>query len=391
MPDISKKTFIWAIISLIVLRIILMILVTNNIPDTGMKAGDFKPTFTESYQPDEWQYFQLTRGLISGKAEKLVPNIGAPLVFAPLMYFAGSDSVAEFTPYVFIFQTFILFFLAIILVALIGYYLFNSRTLALVSAFLFTIYPWLLLGFLKLIGYDNAIPAFHYQLWIFILSDYLSAFWVYLSFFLIFKWFKDIFESSAMNWGKLIALSAASGAAILMRVGNFWLILIIFAAFLYYRKFRKAVDYGFFLGLVYLPQLIFNTVAFGAPWVFGYRDPSVGASTSSIALTEWFNPENLWFNFSKFSPQYYFLLFLIAVAFFVFIFFFGYKYFSKTNKKFVVITAAWFWSYLIFYGLFDESLSQLRYFLPAVPIFIYFFIASIIYIRQKLCLKKQNV
>lgn len=391
MPDISKKTFIWVVVGLIVLRIILMILAMNNVPFTDMRDGGFRPTFTESYQPDEQQYFQLTKGLIFGKAEKLVPNIGAPLIFAPVMYFAGADSVAKFAPYVFIFQTFILFSLAIILVALIGYYLFNSRTLALASAFLFVIYPWLLFGIFKLIGYDNAIPAFHYQLWIFILSDYLSAFLVYLSFFLIFKWFKEIFENSAMNWGKLIILSAASGAAILTRVGNFWLILIILAAFLYSRKLKKAINYGFFLGLAYLPQLIFNTVALGAPWVFGYRDPSVGASTSSTPLAEWFNPENLWFNFAKFSPQYYFLLFLVIAAFFIFIFFFGYKYFSKTNKKFAVITAAWFLSYLIFYGLFDESLSQLRYFLPAVPVFIYFFIASIIYIRQKLRLKKQYV
>lgn len=384
MSDISKKTFYWAIIGLIVLRIILVVLVMNNIPDTGMKAGGFRPSFTESYQPDEPQYIQLTKGLILGEAEKLVPNIGAPLVFAPFAYFIGANSPEKLVKPLFIFEAFFIFSLAIILIALIGLHLFNSRKIALACAMLFIVYPWFLLWFFKQINYQNAIPAFHYQLWIFILSDYLSAFWVYLSFFLIFKWFEDIFKSSAINWRKLIILSIASGAAILTRVGNFWLILIIFAAFLYYRKFREAIGYGFFLGLAYLPQLVFNAAAFGAPWIFGYRDSSVGASTSSTPLIEWFNPGNLWLNFSKFSPHYYFLLFLIAAVFFIFIFFFGYKYFLKTDKKFAAISTAWFWSYLIFYGLFDESLSQLRYFLPAIPIFIYFLVASIIHNKTEI-------
>ncbi len=149
MPDISKKTFIWAIIGLILLRIILMILVMNNIPFTDMRDGGFRPTFTESYQPDEPQFFELSKNLAEGQAAKLIPNIGAPLIFAPLIYFSGVDSLDKLAPIAFIFQAFILFSLAIILVAFIGYYLFNSRTWALASASLFVIYPWLLLGLFR--------------------------------------------------------------------------------------------------------------------------------------------------------------------------------------------------------------------------------------------------
>ncbi len=391
MTDISKKTFYWAIVGLILLHIVLIVLVMNNIPDTGMKAGGFRPSFTASYQPDEPQFFELSKNLAKGQTTKLVPNIGASLVFAPLIYFNGVDSLDKLAPIVFIFQAFILFSLAIILVALIGYYLFNSRTWALASASLFVIYPWLLLGLFKLVGYDNAIPAFHYQLWIFILSDYLSAFWVYLSFLLVFKWFKDIFQTKNFNLWKLACLVLISGMALLTRVGNFWLILIIISTLFYFKQYKKFLMYCIFLIIIYLPQLIYNTLAFGAPWIYGYRDPLMGVSTLTTPLSKWFDPANLWLNFSKFSPQHYFLLFLIAATFFIFIFFFGYKYFSNIDKKFTTITVAWFWSYLIFYGIFNESLSQLRYFLPAIPIFIYFFIASIIYIGQKLYLKKQYV
>ncbi|MBI2635349.1 MAG: hypothetical protein HYW79_02285 [Parcubacteria group bacterium] len=383
MSDISKKTFIWAITGLIILRVVLMILMMNNIPFTGMTAGGFRPTFTESYQPDELQYFKLTEGLIASRAEKLVPNIGTSIIFAPFIYFTGASSPDELAKSVFVFEAFVLFSLALILVVLIAEKLFNSRKLAVVSAASFVVYPWVLLLIFNLLGYKNAVPAFHYQLWIFILSDYLSAFWVYLGFFLIFKWFNNIFESSTINWKELIILAVVSGAAILTRMGNFWLILIIFSTFLYYRNFKKLIFYGFFLSIAYLPQLVFNAIAFGAPWIFGYRDPKVGASTSSTPLAQWFNPENLWLNFSKFSPQHYFLLFLIAAAFFILIFCFGYKYFSKMNGKFALVTGAWFWSYLIFYWIFDESLSQLRYFLPMVPIFIYFFVAAMIYLAGK--------
>lgn len=385
--DISKKTFVWAIIGLIVLRIILMILVMNNIPFTGMTANGFRPAFTESYQPDESQYFKLTKGLLAGHAEKLVPNIGTSLVFTPFIYFTDASSPDRLIKPIFIFETFILFSLALILVALMAKKILNSRKWAVASATLFTVYPWMLLVFFQLIGYKNAIPAFHYQLWIFILSDYLSAFWIYLSFFLIFKWFDDIFENPTINWRKIIILSVVSAAAILTRIGNFWLILIIFSIFLYYWNLKNLIFYGFFLSAAYLPQLVFNTMAFGAPWTFGYRDPSVGASTSSTPLAQWFNPENLWLNFSKFSPQHYFSLFLIAAAFFILIFYFGYKHLSKMNRKFILATGMWFWSYLIFYGLFDESLSQLRYFLPAIPAFIYFFMAAMLYLFNKISIK----
>ncbi|MFH0956210.1 MAG: hypothetical protein V1801_03320, partial [Candidatus Falkowbacteria bacterium] len=230
--DISKKTFIWAIVCLIILRIILMILVMNNIPFTNMQDGGFRPTFTESYQPDEPQFFELSKNLAKGQVMKLVPNIGASLVFAPFIYFSGVDSLDKLAPIAFIFQAFILFSLAIILVAFIGYYLFNSRTWALASAFLFVIYPWLLLGIFKFIGYNNAIAAFHYQLWIFTLSDYLSAFWVYLSFLVIFRFFNRIFREPKIELKWMAILAILGGLALLTRISNVWLILIILGIFL---------------------------------------------------------------------------------------------------------------------------------------------------------------
>jgi len=380
MPDISKKTFIWAIIGLIVLRIILMILVMNNIPDTGMRDGGFRPTFTESYQPDEFQFFELSKNLAKGQTIKLVPNIGAPLVFAPLIYFSGVDSLDKLAPIVFIFQTFILFSLAIILVAFIGYYLFNSRTLALASASLFVIYPWLLLGIFKFIGYDNAIAAFHYQLWIFTLSDYLSAFWVYLSFLVMFGFFNRIFREPKIELKWMAILAALSGFALLTRISNVWLILIILGIFLSFGRIKKALIYSTFLFIAYLPQLIFNLAAFGKIAGYGYYDKNLVPS----APQEWFSLSNFWINFSHFSPRHYFLWFLFSIVALFLVSFFGFKYLKKINIVFSAITLFWFLTYMLFYWLFDIGLSQLRYFLPAIPAFISLFVAAVIYLAGKI-------
>ncbi|MDO8676898.1 MAG: hypothetical protein Q7K16_04635 [Candidatus Azambacteria bacterium] len=380
--DIGRKTFVWAIAGLIILRFFLIVLAMNNIPDTGMKDGGFRPSFTAVYQPDEPEFYQIANGLVSGRFEKRAPNIGAPLIFAPLIYFSGVNSPDQLAPYAFILQAFIIFSFAVIIVALIGRQILGSRLLGLAGAVLFTIYPWLFLAFFKIIGYGNAIPAFHYQLWIFILSDYLSAFWVYLSFYLLLRNFEST-KKSEIKYGYLIILATASGLALLTRVGNFWLILIIFSIFLFYTRFKKAMIYGCLLALVYAPQLIFNFIAFGAPWIYGYRDPLVGASTSTTSLSKWFDPANLWQNFAKFSPHYYFWLFVFSAGFFIITFIYGYKYLAKVNKNFAIAASMWFWSYLIFYWIFDESLSQLRYFLPMIPAFIYFFVAAVVYLAGK--------
>ena len=56
-----------------------------------------------------------------------------------------------------------------------------------------------------MVNYKSAVPAFHYQLWITIGNDYISAFFVFLSFFLAFKWFSRIFndQKTNLNLGEL--------------------------------------------------------------------------------------------------------------------------------------------------------------------------------------------
>jgi len=68
----------------------------------------------------------------------------------------------------------------------------------------------------------------------------------------------------------------------------------------------------------------------------------------------------------------------------LFVFIFGLRYLSKTNNSRAAIFSSWFLFYWLFYGQFSGSMSQLRYFLPAVPVFIYFFVGSVLYLYGKL-------
>lgn len=378
--DVTKKTFIRIIVGLILLRVILVILVINNIPFTDMRLGGFRPNFNGQYWSDEQKFFDIGDGLADGQIAPSPSNFGYGLFLAPFIYFSNAENTIQITKPVFIAQEFFLWPIALILVAAIAIYLFNSRFWAAICATLFAVYPWLLLAIGKLIGYRNAIPAFHHQLWIIIQSDYISALLVYLSFFLILKWFGELFRSSSIQYSKLFYLGLASGAALLVKMTNFLVILIILGIFIYFKNFKKAAIYSAFLALVYTPQLFYNAMAFGAPWIYGYKPYGY---TKGL-FSEQFNIVNLWRNFYNFSPGYYLLLFFAAAAFFCFIFFMGRKFLSRIDNAFTNVISAWFWSYLIFFGVFAYALQSLRYFLPAIPVFIYFLVAAAAYLTIRL-------
>lgn len=375
MTDISKKTFVWVIIGLILLRFLLVILVMNNVPFTDMQLGGFRPHFNESYMPDEQKFFDIGKGLVAGKIinSSIPSNLGYGLFLAPFIYFLKAENTVDIAKPIFIFQEFMLFPIALILVALIAIYLFKSRFWAAISTGLFAVYPWLILGFGKLIHYCNAVPAFHHQLWIIIQSDYISALFVYLTVFLFLKWYANLMTLKSDN--KVIWLGIITGAAMLVRMTNILLFLIIIAALLYFKRWKPVILYASSAAIVYLPQVIFNWLAFKTPWNFGYR--------FGPAYENWFKISNLWLNFSHFSPRHYFLWFLAVAVFFLIIYILGFKYLKKNNVLFTRIAAGWFWSYLLLYGTFTFSTQSLRYFLPAIPVFIYFFVGSLANFKEK--------
>ena len=354
--DITKKTFYWTIIGLILLRAVLIVLLLNNIPFTDIQPN-WRPNFGGSYWPDEEVF------------------VGA----------TGPEMIAQTMVIV---QGVILFSAALILIAFIGEKFFRSKKLALVSAALFLTYPYLMFAVWKLIGHKNAIPTFHYQMWIVILSDYLSALLVIFAFWLFIKLLERFEKPNSEIYFLTIATGIFAGAAALVRPPNLAIAAFLFLFLLFIKKYKPAIILGFSSFAAYLPQLIYNTYFFGLPWVYGNIVLDSGLQQGGPFFGHWVNPVNFWLNFKHFSPDHYFLLFFIAAIFVMSIFILGRKYLVKTNNKFITVFVFWFLFYALFYGQFSGSTSQLRYFLPAIPVFIYFFVAAMLYLRAKLKFKE---
>jgi len=171
----------------------------------------------------------------------------------------------------------------------------------------------------------------------------------------------------------------------LTRIGNIWLLIAILGTLLCFKKIKESFKFTLLFSVFYLPQLIYNTLTFGAPWRFGYAYAARYSEGGGInfgfhnLFNVYFGISKLWLNFKSFSPDYYPIWFIFVSTFLILVSVLGFKYLRRINKTFAIITIVWFWSYILFYWSFDISLSQLRYFLPAVPAFVFLFIGAMIY------------
>lgn len=386
MADIDKKTFVWTIAALIVIRIVLLVFFLNNVPFTDIQPT-WRPNFGGSYWPDEVVFFDLAKSLADFKPAESIIYIGYSIFLAPFVYFSGATAPAMIAKPIILVQGILFFSLALILTALIGLRFFRNRKLTLSATSVFLAYPYIIYALWKLIGHQNAVPTFHYQMWIVILSDYLSALLVLATFWLLIKFFENK-ENSGLIFPAVIG--AFAGAAGLVRPPNLAVAAFIFFILLYWKKFKGALVFGAAAFVVYLPQLIYNAYFFSLPWIYGDVVLPAGLPQSGKPLVKMWAASNLWLNFRHFSPDYYLWFFFLMIILISFIFGFGLKYLSGKNKSLVPIFAFWFLFYFLFYGMFEGSYSQLRYFLPIIPLVIYFLMGTTIYFWDKI-IKKINV
>lgn len=378
----SKKIFIWSIVGLVIIRIILLVLFINNVPFTDMQPT-WRPNFGGSYWPDEEVFFRLAKSIADFKPAESIIYIGYSIFLAPFIYFTGATSPIAIAKPVALVQGVLLFSLSLVLVALIGLRFFKSRKLALLSASAFLIYPYMVYGLWKIIGHQNAVPTFQYQMWIVILSDYLSAFLVLLTFWLFIKCIES-FEKINLKPFYYVAMGAVAGLAGLVRPPNLAIAVFIFLYLFYFKKIKKIFIFSASVLTAYLPQLIYNAYFFKWPWIYGDVILSSGLPQSGKSLSNMWAISNLWLNFRHFSPSHYFLCFLAMAFVMTSVVVFGLRYLSKNNKNLISVFTFWFLFYILFYGMFEGSFSQLRYFLPIIPLAIYFTMAAV------LCFMKRN-
>src|SRR3989344_7390395 len=362
MSDINKKMFWWGTTGLVVLRFLMVFLLMNNIPFTDMRMGGFRPNFGGSYWPDELHYFQLAESFAKFSPIANVANLGYSLFLAPIIYFTGATGPEDIAKIFFLIQAFLFFSLAIFLGALTGYEIFKKKGLALVAATLFTFYPYILLAVLKLADFPRWIPAFHYQMWINIGTDYLSAILLYSGFYLFIKKFNDnkigIFSAAVI--GVLLGLAA------LTRVANILYLPLIFLILIWLKKYRESIGFGVAGFLVYLPQWFYNFYFFGSPFTYGYRIQELsGHGFETKILGGWFSFNNVVIFFERIwlnLPAFIWILPILIV-----ILIFGFLKMFKQEKTLALVLGFWILLNVGFYIFFVDAQSQLRYFIPAIP------------------------
>ena len=362
MIDITKKTFLWGIIGLIILRFVLVILFMNNIPFTDMREGGFRPNFGGSYWPDEVHYFELAQSFSKFSPVANVANIGYPLFLVPIIYFTGATGPEGIAKIIFIIQAFLFFGTAIVLVALIAKEIFKNRKLALLVALIFTFYPYVLFGVLGLASFPRAIPAFHYQMWINIGADYLSTVLLYSGFYLFIKKFKE----NKLSFFSVGAIGFLFAAAALTRVANILYLPLIFLTLIWIKKYRESFVFGATSFLVYLPQWIYNFYFFGSSLTYGYRIQELsGHGSETEVIGGWLSLHNVYIFFDHIWLNLPVLIWILPIIIVILIL--GFWRIFKAEKILAITLLFWALLNIGFYIFFVDAQSQLRYFIPSIP------------------------
>lgn len=387
MNNLTKIFFWWGIIGIVILRLVLVILLMNNIPFSGMQLGGYRPNFGGSYFSDEVNYFNLAQSFSKLSPVPSVANIGYPLFLAPIVYFTGAGSPIDIVKIVFIIQALIFFSLAIILVALIAYEIFKKFSLALTVTAFFAFYPYILLAVLKSANFPRWIPVFHYQMWINIGADYLSAVLLYSGFYLFIKKFND----NKINLFSVAAIGALVAAAALTRVANILYLPLIFLILIWLKKYRESIGFGAAAFLVYLPQWVYNFYFFGSPFTYGYRIQELsGHGLETKILGGWlsFNNvaiffERIWLNLPALIWILPILIIILVLGFWRFFSTYGRSPEGGKKEKYLAIILL-FWALLNigFYIFFVDAQSQLRYFIPSIAPLIILFFSGIIKVYE---------
>jgi len=244
---------------------------------------------------------------------------------------------------------------------LISLEIIKNKKLALLSAGLFTFYPYIIFEITKLANFTRAIPVFHYQMWVSIAADYLSAILVYSGFYLFIK----KFNAEKLNIVAIIAISAFLSSAALVRVANILYLPVIFFILIWLKKYKESFIFGTVSFLIYLPQWIYNFYFFGSPLMYGYRVPLLGFDAGTKILGDWLSFGNAFIFFSKIWQNFSASVWILPILILIIIV--GFWKLFKQNKILSLVLILWAALNVGFYIFFIAAQSQLRYFIPSIP------------------------
>lgn len=353
----------------------------QDIPPTGVTMdGWWFP-----HGGDEREYFNLAKSITELDLIQEKQTLGYPLFLAPFVYLADAKTIKDIVQPLFIVQAIILFALSIILVSLIAERIFQSRIIGVISGGIFTLFPYLFYLLLYCLG--SIYPQFTaYSLlqgpiefisinWFLMIADPLSAFLIFLCFYLFLK----ELDKEKPRRSLLILLGILSGFSVLVRIANILIVAIFALAWLLRKRIKEMFLAVIVPFLILLPQFIYNQKFFGSPITFGYQ--TYGDYSNIFGL----------FSFQRWLELYETIYFkspiLIYLLPFLIIFLaLGARYLMKINKIMAAVLIFWLLSFFIFYISYayvgEGGYLALRFFIPIIPPFIFLSIASFLHIFQ---------
>jgi len=378
MKDISKKLFWQLIVLLIIIRIFSVIFLMFGTPATGC----FENHFPSCSGGDEDGYFYVAKSFSEFRAEDS-PNfgtIGAALVYVPYIWLTGAEDFTEISKLVFIVQAFIMYSLAIIIVACIGKLIFKNNLLGIITGAIFTIYPYAVY-FFKLGEHNENIANFKHLMWTQpVLSDAPSAFFTYLGVFL-FLYYLYKQKKDEINKKLFVITGLVCGFASLTRVSNVLICVAIGMVLLWRKNFKEFIVFFVLSFSVFSLQLWFNYANYNNPLHFSKMNTEIielrlerykNVHPQDTIAKPGLDPQSYLYFLTvldKYIPNLGLVLVLMISLFISTIY-----YIFKKQKEISLFLLFWILFYGLFYGAFAASPRNFRYWLPIVPAMIILFI-----------------
>jgi len=315
-------------------------------------ALDFPPTPDHNgwffhHGGDEYLYFTLAKSLVDLRPVQSMYPLGFPMILAPLIYLFKATVPNDILIPSVVINALIMFNLSIILVALIAEKLTRNKLISLLSATLWTFFPYLSL--LMINRYE-----FIHLMCVQELSDPPSMFFSVLATY--------IFLLSRERNGRLLAVLAGAmiGFASLIRISNLLLVAVFIFMLIYEKRFKNLAYVAVTAFLVFSPQLIYNSLFFGSPLAFGYQyylEPGLIETGGHLVFSLAYFPSFFARTIIQ-TP----LVFLSALLGSILL------YTYAKRKIETIMLLCWQLSYQVFYSFYWYSeWTMWRFIMPAIP------------------------
>jgi len=392
-----KNILIISVIGLIALRIFFLFLIPYLPHLEQYKYNDY---FSAIREGDEITYYSMAGMIYKFDFKEDATMFGFPLMIVPFILIFGNDFSAIFFPLI-IFNGVVLFSLTLILIVWSSFLIFKKVFPAILSGFLFLIFPFIFYLFRNYgpqfqAGAWNDINFMNMN-WLSAMADGPAAFFALLVLFLSL-----IAERKRFGMFFYSLLGFVAGFSAMVRITNVVIILaaalvILSPAFLRGKPRRKDLNnarlsfqqatwfsgkagglLSYFLSSIigFLPQFVYNTVFFGSPFSFGYqKEYRVDWVAAGSAKGPAWSLDSFFHLFSRAAD--YSLLFIPAFLFIFGLALLGFLYIKKLNKRHAFIAALWFLPPTFIYMFFETGQTAMRYYMPAVPAFVILSVAAL--------------